>query len=487
MGYYTFQKNGRTFQVNTPADVTSEQAKAILDQQAATGSLVGLAPGETLSAETQAAQGLASAEANAAQNFKQSGKTLSQGLSQLAGSISSGVKSVGSGLVKAGKAIGRGLSSAVSKVGSGLGTTVTKIAEVVATVPIGNGITVGNFATGTTALLGIGSMNQAQTTGVLAQASNNVNQPSTQVSNTKGVGKYGLTVAQLESAGYVRPGNAALVNENNTPTAILKSPAAWTGKDGVNSLEDLLGNEQLQAKIQQTTMVQGLASLAAIGIVATGGTDAIVTASVALVAAKGVADAAAYFKNKPIPNDPGGVKQAEADQTVRSSAYAVNYTNTKIQQEWKAEEKPEPVNNTVQRETVNAASTRIVGNDKVPEPNYNAPQVDFNLAPQIKQFENNYEQEVSKFNTELRAAKADSTLTADEKLTQEIVLRDNLASRLNSIRQAANDLYFSYVRAGGKATADSKKLIQFANSLGAVVKELDIKIAAAINLRNRLR
>ena len=359
MGKYTFQKDGRNFEVITPADVSAEQARAILDQQAATGSLVGLAPGETLSAESQAAQGLGSAQANAAENFKKSGKSLAQGLTNLTGSIGSGIKSLGTGLV-----------SAVTKVGSGLGTAVTKIGSVLGTVPVGNGITVGDFAVGTTALLGIGSMSQAQTTGVLAQTSNDANQGAAQVSNTKGVGKYGLTVSQLESAGYVRPGNAALVNENNTPVSILKSPAAWTGKDGVNSLEDLLANQELQAKIQQTTMVQGLAALAAVGIAATGGTDAVITASVALVAAKGIQEAAAYFKNKPIPNDPGGVKQAELNNTVRNGAYAVNYTQQKVQPEWKAEEKPVAESNTVQRQTVNAASIRIVGNDKVPEPQY---------------------------------------------------------------------------------------------------------------------
>jgi hypothetical protein len=491
MGYYTFQKNGRTFQVNTPADVTSEQAKAILDQQAATGSLVGLAPGETLSAETQAAQGLASAEANAAQNFKQSGKTLSQGISQLAGSISSGVKSVGSGLVKAGKAIGRGLSSAVSKVGSGLGTTVTKIAEVVATVPIGNGITAGNFATGTTALLGIGSMNQAQTTGVLAQASNNVNQPSTQVSNTKGVGKYGLTVAQLESAGYVRPGNAALVNENNTPVSILKSPAAWTGKDGVNSLDDLLANQKLQAKIQQTTMVQGLASLAAVGIVATGGTDAIVTASVALVAAKGIQEAAAYFKNKPIPNDPGGVKQAAADQTVRSSAYAVNYTEEKLPPVWKAEETPVPATATVNRSTVNAASARIVGNDKVPAPVYEnvIPDVDLDYKAVGKKFTDERESIITKVNADLQAIK-NSSLGKLERTEARERLSVQAALDLAELRTKVIDYWYKLLkltRNNSSVKFEDKVFYDLAKELADDVKQLSIKVRELRDELARLR
>jgi len=56
-----------TFEVKGPPGMTFEQAKAIFDKQVKTGALVGFKPGDTLSAATQAADGLASAQAQLAQ------------------------------------------------------------------------------------------------------------------------------------------------------------------------------------------------------------------------------------------------------------------------------------------------------------------------------------------------------------------------------------------------------------------------------------
>jgi hypothetical protein len=59
--------NGKPFEIKGPPGLSLEQAKAIFDKQAETGALVGIKPGEVLSAATQAAQGLASAQAIVAQ------------------------------------------------------------------------------------------------------------------------------------------------------------------------------------------------------------------------------------------------------------------------------------------------------------------------------------------------------------------------------------------------------------------------------------
>jgi len=61
---YTF--NGQLFEIKG-IGLTAEQLKAIGDQQAATGSLIGLRPGDVLSAATQAQAGLQSAQAQVGQ------------------------------------------------------------------------------------------------------------------------------------------------------------------------------------------------------------------------------------------------------------------------------------------------------------------------------------------------------------------------------------------------------------------------------------
>jgi hypothetical protein len=55
--------NGKPFEIKGPPGLSLEQAKAVFDKQAETGSLVGMVPGGVLSAATQAAQGLPSAQA----------------------------------------------------------------------------------------------------------------------------------------------------------------------------------------------------------------------------------------------------------------------------------------------------------------------------------------------------------------------------------------------------------------------------------------
>jgi hypothetical protein len=57
------QGTSSTFKVKGPPGLTAEQAFAIFKKQADTGSLVGFKPGDSLSAASQAADGLASAQA----------------------------------------------------------------------------------------------------------------------------------------------------------------------------------------------------------------------------------------------------------------------------------------------------------------------------------------------------------------------------------------------------------------------------------------
>ena len=78
-----------------------------------------------------------------------------------------------------------------------------------------------------------------------------------------GVGKYGLTIPQLESSGVLKPGTGCrFAGIANTPQAqaqpspanllnVLASPSVWTGKYNITSLADLLANEATQDRIQE--------------------------------------------------------------------------------------------------------------------------------------------------------------------------------------------------------------------------------------------
>jgi hypothetical protein len=215
-------------------------------------------------------------------------------------------------------------------------------------------------------------MSIPEVNGVLAQAKNLVGQASDDISNSKGLGSFGFDLKQLETAGYVKPGVAALAAQGASLFAtVAKSPAAWTGKDGIKSAGDLLGNAGKQSQIQQDLMTKGVAGLGAVGIPVQNLSSQGI-AGMALNAAKSLPNAEAFAKGLPIPGDSIGAVQAAFSSAVRDGAFAVNLVNTKIPTVFKEQDIPVPKSDTVNRATLDAASTRVVGDPKVPTPSYTA-------------------------------------------------------------------------------------------------------------------
>lgn len=369
-------KSSEIFEVKGPPGLTLEQARAAFEQQAKTGSLVGLKPGSVLSAATQAAAGLPGAQAILAQ-------------------VQSGINgALGAGIPGAAGAIG-----AVARLGTTAITAVGAITQRVASTPTTDPIDLVNYAKQSEALTAIGSMDQGTVTGVLAQTKNLVRQASNVVSD-KGIGSYGLDISQLEKTGVIKPG--VTQSFNNTPTTVTAediaeaerinseggditpeqvarnrklnsflTPAVFTGKDGIKSTGDILNNPVKQDQIQQQLMSQGVNELATIGI-PVNSLNAEGLAGIAANAAKSVAGTEALLKNLPAPPDvPAGFTDA-FNKNVRDGAYAAKFGETKVPPPFKAEIVPVPAEQTVQRPTVDAASTRVIGNDKVPEPTYTA-------------------------------------------------------------------------------------------------------------------
>jgi len=416
---------GQPFEVKGPPGMTFEQAKAIFDKQAGTGALVGFKTGDTLSAATQAADGLASAQAQLAQ-----GLTGVPGLNGLnTGSFASALTASGvdlktgripsvdaafakGGLSAAGGALGTSINSAAATIGGAggalngslsgisaglsgvvgpavssvngvltgasgqLGSVATQsintINQAISGTAVTSPIDVADFAKQTPALASIASMSQPDVTGVLAQAKNLVGQGSAVLSNTKGVGEFGLNISQLETAGILKPGTAALAAVSASSIKdMLKSPAVYTGKSGIKDIKSLLSNAPKQAEIQQTLMSKGLSDLKAVGI-PIDNLSAQGIAGVSLSAAKSVPNTENLLKNLPVPAD----AKAAFDTAVRDGAFAVNLTETKVPAPFKAVDIPVPAVNTTDRATVNAATTRVLGNDKIPAPNYSSTAAD---------------------------------------------------------------------------------------------------------------
>ena len=406
MASYTFTLPGtnKSFTIKGPDGFSEAQARAIFDQQAAAGSFVGFKPGDALSAAKQVAAGLGTAA------------------SQLAQTIS-GTTSIVNGAVlnnTVGQISGQA-SQAVNQAVSVAKQAVNTVTGVLSKVPVTNGINTADFAKQVPALTSMGSLSSVDVRSGLAQASKLVGQAADTISNTAGVGKFGFDANQLEAAGVLKPGVAAqyLQSGANSLTSVLKSPTVFTGKDGIKSLTDLLGSESKQNGIQQNLMAQGLNGLKQVGIPTDSLNPAALTGTV-LNAAKSLTDTVDWAKGLPLPP---GIKSA-FDTVARDAAFAVDFATQKVDNSLKQEIVPVPASDTVNRETLNAASSRVVGNPKVPV-------IDYNNSPKV---------DILRFGNEVNAARS-AKIDLDVR-TQKIINNtpdDQLARGIRQLEQVVGD------------------------------------------------
>lgn len=354
MAIFSFtDSKGKAFDIKGPAGLTLEQAKRIFDTQSSSGSLVGLKPGGILSAASQAAAGLTSA------------------LAQVGQSLSGITGALGGGIASAAGAIGSAATGALASAKS-IADKALSVVTGAKTGAVTNGINISNFAKTDSALAPIAGMSVPQVTGALAQAKNLVGQAASKMTDVKGLGSFGFDAKQLETAGILKPGMSNLVASGaSTLTKVLKSPAAFTGKKGIKSVNDLLSNPGAQSNIQQDLMAKGAAGLASVGASLSKFNPAD-AAGLALNAAKNLPNTEALIKGLPLPAD----IKSTMTSTIQSAAFAVNLTD-KIPAAFKAEILPEPAVDTTNRETLNAAATRIIGNPKIPAPSYSPPTNNF--------------------------------------------------------------------------------------------------------------
>lgn len=372
--------------------MTADQAQQIFDKQLDTGALVGLTKGMSLSSASQLAQGLKSAAASVGQGLSGITGALGGGISTAVGQIgklaqgaagaaASGVKQLLSAGGGAFGTIVNTASGAISGLASGAVSVATQTVGAVSralSLPVQSGIGIADYAKQTTALTGIGSMDSGQVTGLLAQAKNLVGQPSSVMSNTLGAGSFGFNASQLETAGYLKPGSATLLaSTGGSLTDLFKSPAAFTGKDGITGITGILNNPSLQSTIQQDLMIKGVADMQSIGI-PTGSLTPSALGGMSLAAAKnGVPAVENFVKGLPQPAD----LSAAIAGDIKAGAFSVDFSTEKVPDIFKAVDVPVPAQLTVNRATLDAASTRILGNSKIPIPDY-GPRIESGLYAQ---------------------------------------------------------------------------------------------------------
>lgn len=257
-----------------------------------------------------------------------------------------------------------GLTGQAAQIGSLANNAIRSVSGLLSGTPL-DGINAADFVKQGPALGDIGNLSKADVTGTLAQASKLVGQASTEMSNALGVGKFGFDANQLEKSGFLKPGTASeFINSGQGDlTSVLSSPLPWTGKDGVKSINDLLGNSKLQDKIQQGLMTSGLGDLNQLGIPVN---------KLSPEALSGVATLAAKDPSTFVNWANGGSSltdetKSSMNSVIANSSFAIKMVSDKFDMAIKQETAPTAAADTVNMKTVIAAGKRIIGNDKVPD------------------------------------------------------------------------------------------------------------------------
>ena len=478
---FSLDAAGEVFTVKAPPGMTFDQAKAIFDKQASTGSLTGLKVGDALSAATQATQGLSSAAASLSQAASGIGGTVSGALQGALKNIPGGIAGAASGIanrltgglgapgiLQAASALPSSIAGAVNSGISVAKQTLGGIQSAAAgalapTAAIG----IPDFAKQIPALGAISNLSVSEVTASLATASRSIGQVASQVSNSIGVGKFGFDGSQLEAAGVLKPGTVSqfLSSGTNTLTSVLKSPTVFTGKAGITSLKDLLGSLPKQETIQQELMSNGLTGVQALGIP----TDKLsvgALAGTALNAAKSIPNTMDWAQGKALASD---VKTA-LNETARNASFAVDFAETKVDDAMKQLALGEPVFDTVNRVTLNAAAIRVIGNPKIPPVDYN------NTPPKVT---------TSELGIEFGIA-AEQTNTILDQASVTMSKSDAKRARLNSYGKDIADLE-SYINDFNAVDGRLQGLLRQAklandSALVAKIEKEQRRIAEAIKL-----
>jgi hypothetical protein len=264
---------------------------------------------------------------------------------------------------------GKEFSSALGSATAAAQQTLSGITKSISGTPVTNGINLADFSKQVSSLTPISGLSSIDVRSAMSQASNLVGQLPTEFSNAAGVGKFGFDATQLENAGLLKTGTVAsfLTQGSNSLTSVLKSPAVWTGKDGINNLDSLLSNPAAQNLTQQNLMSSGLNTVKQLGI-PVDQLNPRALAGVSLNAAKSPADTLAWAKGKL----PAEVK-AQFDTVAKDASFAVDFANQKLNDAVAQLAPPGEAENTVDRATLDAAVTRVFGNDKIPNLDYGGP------------------------------------------------------------------------------------------------------------------
>lgn len=181
---------------------------------------------------------------------------------------------------------------------------------------------------------------------------------------TRGVGKYGQSAEALVLTGYVKPGALALITSASMTAQVLNTTAVWTGQFGINSLLDYLDSSILQNISQIALLAGSYQGLLDQGYLS-GNEPARDAATLIQPAAKyGVTAVIAWIEGLLSPE-----QSAQVAKAARQGQYAMDFIATYGTKLDPGISLP-AFENTVQREEIDFVLEEIIGNPKIPTPEY---------------------------------------------------------------------------------------------------------------------
>ena len=249
----------------------------------------------------------------------------------------------------------------------------------------------------------LGSLKSEQITGMLAQASLNIPQSANEISSSIGVGKYGFSAEQLENAGYLKSGTTEFFLKDGTANleTVLQSTSVWSGKNGVSTLNGVLGDENLQDVIKTDLYATSFNELRSEGILTGIETPDSVAALVEPASQFGTASVKQWVNNT-VPDEAGTTTISKAS---RSAQYSVNLVDSKLSEEIKGfNTQSQQSVNTVSRSVVDESVTSVITETKVAPKTYTR-SVTNSVDPQAEAQRNAILEQINDVNQELETAR----------------------------------------------------------------------------------
>lgn len=248
----------------------------------------------------------------------------------------------------------------------GLLGAVSSVLSTLTNTAVLDGIDTSAFLSQIPAEISVGSLNLPDVTGLMAQVVNDVGQSFTEITLDKGIGQFGFSASQLESSGFLKPGTVQTYLQDPAKlVSVLSSPSVWTGKSGVGELASLLADPRLQTITQNEIMITALDGLKSVGVITGNETPRDLAAFVQTAAKFGVNETLTWIQGAAPPDLVESI-----NQVAKNAQYAVNFVSEKSSQLVTTGARLGGFTGTVERSAVDAAVSGIIGNNKVPLPDF---------------------------------------------------------------------------------------------------------------------